>query len=56
MKEKKRIYVQLIETLVWFGYDISDMLNPVYKKLSIDGMKSYIQELHDRHGVPNEYQ
>ena len=56
MKEKKRIYVQLIETYVRFGYDISDMLNPTYKNLSIEGMRSVIQRLHDQHDEINEYE
>lgn len=56
MRETKRIYIQLVETYIKFGYDISDMFHPVYKNLSIEGMKAVIQRLHDQHGEINEYE
>ena len=36
-KITKRVYCELIAHLCRFGYDISDMLNPTYKQISVDG-------------------
>jgi len=33
IKSTKEAYIQLIETYVEFGYDISKMLHPVYKNI-----------------------
>lgn len=49
LAEKKRIYIELIETLVMNGYDISDMLNPNYSNLNFDFIQSEIIRLNNLH-------
>jgi hypothetical protein len=33
LRQKKLAYVTYVETLVKYGYDISDFLNPTFKKI-----------------------
>jgi hypothetical protein len=33
LKTIKKVYVKLIETYARYGYDISELLNPTYKKI-----------------------
>lgn len=49
MAEKKRLYVQYIETLCRFGYDISNLLNPTYSKINYDYIAEEIVSLVNEH-------
>lgn len=50
LKQKKRAYVILIETLVNYGYDISEMLNPIYKNICLKKCVDNINSLISEHG------
>jgi hypothetical protein len=47
LNEKKRLYVQLIETRVRFGWDISELLNPVYSRLNVPFVIDHIIQMYN---------
>lgn len=49
LAEKKRLYVQYVETFCRFGYDISDMLHPIYSKKNFDYIAHRIIDLINEH-------
>jgi hypothetical protein len=44
-KQKKETYVVFIEELVYTGYNISNLLNPIYKNIDFDYVVKRINEL-----------
>jgi hypothetical protein len=49
LTEKKRLYVELVETLARYGYDISDMFFPNYSKIDFELVKVEINRLNQIH-------
>jgi len=54
LNEKKRLYVQLIESRVRFGWDISELLNPVYSRLNVPFVIDHIIEMYNDASEPFE--
>jgi|TARA_R110000824_G_C14880702_1_gene643345 outer membrane protein assembly factor BamA len=49
LKTIKKVYVKLIETYARYGYDISELLNPTYKKIDAYKCVNIINELIEEH-------
>tara|TARA_B110000014_G_C19901075_1_gene466211 strand:- start:487 stop:681 length:195 start_codon:yes stop_codon:yes gene_type:complete len=54
LKTKKKVYVKYIETLVRFGYDISDLLNPTYKNIDAQRCIDVCNMMISRHDEDDE--
>ncbi len=54
-KQQKRILVRFIETLVRFGYDISEYIQTPCSHFNMKGVLNRIVEIHKDHGEFDEY-
>ena len=48
-KLTKKAYIKLVETLVRYGHDISDYLNPTYKRIDAQKCVDYANEIIEYH-------
>ena len=54
-KKQKQVLVRMIETLVRFGYDITEYIQVPCSHLNMEACLRYIVKLHQEHGEFEEY-
>tara|TARA_R110002074_G_scaffold116434_4_gene247861 strand:- start:180 stop:491 length:312 start_codon:yes stop_codon:yes gene_type:complete len=50
---QKQAYIHLVETYCRYGYDISDMMHPTYKRISVRKCIDICNELFIKHNYSN---
>lgn len=54
-KKQKQVLVRMIETLVRFGYDITEYIQVPCSHFNMEACLKYIVKIHQEHGEFDEY-